>query len=116
MKPDDFQKLLAALGMNASGAAKFLTVDPRTIRRWIAGLDPVPAAVAMLLAVIQWAKVSPHEARAFAGLPPIDGELNRPPGRPAAEDQRHTEKPNRRRRGKADHKRQDERQDRDAGR
>lgn len=35
--PEQFQRLLAELGLTQSSAAEFLGVDERTMRRWIAG-------------------------------------------------------------------------------
>ena len=41
--------LLAELGINQMQAARALRVDPRTVRRWIAGDVEVPGPVEVLL-------------------------------------------------------------------
>lgn len=49
MTPDEFRAELSRLGMTQAGAARFLKVDERTIRRWATGDKEVPEAVALLL-------------------------------------------------------------------
>lgn len=95
MTPTEFRKLLAALKMNQSGAAKFFEYDPRSIRRWLGGDLPIPASVAMLAGVMLYGKVSPWQARLYGGLPTIDADLARMAGRPA-KDQGDAKKPKRR--------------------
>lgn len=40
---------LALLGMSQMDAARFFKVDGRTVRRWVAGEQPIPEAVAIAL-------------------------------------------------------------------
>lgn len=40
---------LALLGMSQTDAARFFKVNDRTVRRWIAGEQPIPEAVAIAL-------------------------------------------------------------------
>lgn len=49
MTPSQFRAILDRLGFPQVGAAQFLDVDDRTVRRWIAGDVPVPRSVEMLL-------------------------------------------------------------------
>jgi DNA-binding transcriptional regulator YiaG len=58
MTPDAFRAELARLGLSQVGAARFLEVDPRTVRRWAAGEVIIPKAVEMLLA-----RLRPEEVR-----------------------------------------------------
>ena len=60
------------LGLSPADAARFLDHDPRTVRRWLAGEEPVPAPEAMLFALMMAANMEPEDARAAAGLPPIN--------------------------------------------
>jgi DNA-binding transcriptional regulator YiaG len=56
MTPDAFRSELSRLGLTQAGAAAFLDVDERTVRRWAAGDKPVPKTVELLLA-----KLTPEE-------------------------------------------------------
>jgi plasmid maintenance system antidote protein VapI len=49
MTPDQLRTELTRLGLTQAGAARFLKVDERTIRRWATGDKEVPEAVALLL-------------------------------------------------------------------
>lgn len=49
MTPDELRAQLDRLGLSQSGAARYLEVDPRTMRRWAAGDIPIPKAVELLL-------------------------------------------------------------------
>jgi hypothetical protein len=49
MTPDAFRSELDRLGITQVGAARFLDVDERTVRRWATGERPIPKAVTMLL-------------------------------------------------------------------
>lgn len=53
---------------NQCACARALGKGERTIRRWVAGDDPVPEAVAMLLETLAALNVSPARARAYAKL------------------------------------------------
>jgi hypothetical protein len=48
----EFSKAIGALGLTQVGAGRFLGVDPRTCRRYVAGELPLPPAAAMLLRVM----------------------------------------------------------------
>jgi len=43
------ERALAKLGLSQRGGARFLGVDERTMRKWIAGDARIPEAVAKLL-------------------------------------------------------------------
>ena len=49
MTPADFRAALDRLGLSQSEAARRLRVDPRTVRRWIAGDRRIPWLVTELL-------------------------------------------------------------------
>lgn len=49
MTPAAFRTALDRLGLTQSEAARRLGVDPRTVRRWIAGDRKIPGPVAVLL-------------------------------------------------------------------
>lgn len=49
MTPDELRAELKRLGLTQNGAARFLDVQERTVRRWAAGDQPVPRAVELLL-------------------------------------------------------------------
>jgi DNA-binding transcriptional regulator YiaG len=56
---------LSNLGLSQRGGAKFLGVSDRTVRRWIAGTDPVPKAIAMLLVLIVRLGITPAGVQAL---------------------------------------------------
>ena len=45
MAPDNFRNDLATIGINQSAFARWIGVDGRTVRLWLAGKWPVPLAV-----------------------------------------------------------------------
>lgn len=49
MTPDAFRSELTRLGLTQAGAARFLKMDPRQLRRWAKGETPIPHAVELLL-------------------------------------------------------------------
>lgn len=53
MSPDQLIATLKRLGLSQSGAARILEVDPRTVRRWVAGDGPIPKTVEMTLLWIE---------------------------------------------------------------
>lgn len=53
MTPEQLIATLARLGLSQSGAARVLEVDPRTVRRWVAGDGPIPKTVEMALLWIE---------------------------------------------------------------
>jgi len=54
MTPDQLRDALVRLGINQLTAARWLDVDPRTVRRWLAGDRRIPGmAVEMILTWIR---------------------------------------------------------------
>ena len=51
MTPSELKRHLQRVGMGQMEAARCLKVNPRTVRRWIAGDSPIPEAVAQLVAL-----------------------------------------------------------------
>jgi len=49
LTPQQFRTALKRLGLNQVAAAKQLGVDPRTVRRWLAGDRKIPEPVVILL-------------------------------------------------------------------
>jgi DNA-binding transcriptional regulator YiaG len=49
MSAADFRAALARLGLSQSEAARRCGVNPRTVRRWIAGDRPIPGPVIALI-------------------------------------------------------------------
>ena len=49
MTAQEFRDAIAKLGINQVQAARALRVDPRTVRRWIAGDVEIPGPVEVLL-------------------------------------------------------------------
>jgi DNA-binding transcriptional regulator YiaG len=49
MSPQQFRNVLRRLGVNQVQAAKRLGVNPRTVRRWVAGDSRIPESVSLLL-------------------------------------------------------------------
>jgi DNA-binding transcriptional regulator YiaG len=54
MSPAQLRAALRRLKLSQVGLAKRLKVDPRTVRRWIAGDRRIPEAVALLFEA--WAR------------------------------------------------------------
>ena len=54
LTPKQLRVALRRLGLNQVAAAKQLGVDPRTVRRWLAGDRKIPAPIALLLGL--WLK------------------------------------------------------------
>jgi hypothetical protein len=48
MNQTEFSKAIDALGLTQVGAGRFLGVDPRTCRRYVAAELPLPPAAALL--------------------------------------------------------------------
>ncbi len=63
MTPKQYADAIERLGLSQRGAGKFLGVDERTSRKWIAGDARIPEAVAKLLRLMIRLKVTPDEAR-----------------------------------------------------
>jgi DNA-binding transcriptional regulator YiaG len=60
MDQDQFRFALDKLGLTQVGAAHLLNVNERTLRRWATGDQPVPLAVAYLLAIMIRHKITPE--------------------------------------------------------
>ena len=73
-----FRATIKTLGLTQEATAKFLAVDPRTVRRWATSAKPVPRDVAMLLRLMLRYGVSPEDARLEADLPPPDQDSGVP--------------------------------------
>jgi DNA-binding transcriptional regulator YiaG len=63
MTPSQLQRTLDQLDLSQRGAARFLKVDERTVRKWIAGNARIPEAVAMLLRLMIRLKLKPEDVR-----------------------------------------------------
>jgi hypothetical protein len=61
MTANQYKAAIDRLGLTQVGAARFLGVDERTSRRWIADERPVPEPVARFLRFMIAAKVTPEE-------------------------------------------------------
>lgn len=51
MTPSELKRHLKRVGIGQMEAARRLKVNPRTVRRWVAGDSPIPEAVAQLVAL-----------------------------------------------------------------
>jgi len=51
MTPSALKRHLQRVGIGQMQAARRLKVNPRTVRRWVAGDSPIPEAVAQLVAL-----------------------------------------------------------------
>ena len=51
MTPSQFKRHLQRVAIGQMEAARRLKVNPRTVRRWVAGDSPIPEAVAQLVAL-----------------------------------------------------------------
>jgi len=61
MTPKQYADAIALLGLSQIAAGRFLGIDPRQSRRWIAGDARVPEAVAKLLRLMIRLKLKPDE-------------------------------------------------------
>lgn len=61
MTPKQYAAIIESLGLSQVGAARFLGVDERTSRRWIAGEREIPETVSRFLTFIAAAKLTPEE-------------------------------------------------------
>jgi DNA-binding transcriptional regulator YiaG len=62
MTPSQLQRALDQLDLSQRRAARFLKVDERTVRKWIAGDARIPEAVAKLLRLMIQLKIDPKNA------------------------------------------------------
>lgn len=60
MTGDQYRWAIEQLGMTQVGSSNFLEVDDSTVRRWISGRRPVPAAVSMLLYTMLKLELTPY--------------------------------------------------------
>jgi hypothetical protein len=61
MTPKQYIEAIDRLGLSQRSAGKFLGVDERTSRRWVAGESAIPEAVAKLLRLMVRLKLPPDE-------------------------------------------------------
>ena len=61
MTPKQYAEAIERLGLSQRSAAKFLGVNERQSRRWIAGEARIPESVAKLLRLMVRLKVRPEE-------------------------------------------------------
>jgi len=69
--PAELRAALADLGLSQVGFARLARVDPRTVRKWVAGASAIPGPVVVLIELL---KACP-EARSRTG-----GSLRSPAG------------------------------------
>jgi len=60
ISPAEYERLLAALGLNQSSGARFLGVSDRTSRRYVAGEAEVPASAVKLLRLMLHLRLGPR--------------------------------------------------------
>lgn len=63
MTPKQYADAIERLGLSQRAAGRFLGVDERTSRKWIAGDARIPESVALLLRLMIKLKLSPDEVR-----------------------------------------------------
>ena len=61
MTPKQFADAIERLGLSQRGAGKFLGVDERTSRKWIAGDARIPESAAKLLRLMVRLKLKPDD-------------------------------------------------------
>jgi DNA-binding transcriptional regulator YiaG len=61
MTPAQYAFAISRLGLSQRAAGKFLGVDERTSRKWIAGHSRIPEAVGKLLRLMVRLKLQPQE-------------------------------------------------------
>jgi DNA-binding transcriptional regulator YiaG len=61
MTPVQLQAALDRIGLSQRGGARFLEIDERTMRKWIAGEARIPEATAKLLRVMIRLKLAPED-------------------------------------------------------
>ncbi len=61
MTPKQYADAIQRLGLSQVAAGKFLGVEPRQSRRWIAGDNAIPESVAKLLRLMIRLKLSPED-------------------------------------------------------
>jgi DNA-binding transcriptional regulator YiaG len=58
VSPADLRAALAGLGLSQVGFARIARVDPRTVRKWVAGDRAIPGPVVVLIELLQAAAIS----------------------------------------------------------
>lgn len=61
MTPKQYAEAIQRLGLSQRGAARFLGVDERTSRKWIAGDARIPESVALLLRLMVRLNLGPDD-------------------------------------------------------
>jgi len=84
MKAAQFDQIVKDLGMTQKGAAAFLGISERTVKRFVAGEEIWPV-VAMAMAMIAEYRITPEHAYKLAGLK-LPPEPPRPPRQEARRD------------------------------
>lgn len=77
MTSDQFKRRLVALGFSHAGFARYVDVDPRTVRRWATGEQDIPGWVGVMLGLLK-----ERQGRARNRPPPVPDTVVAPfPGR-----------------------------------
>lgn len=63
MTPKQYAEAIERLRLSQRGAGKFLGVDERTSRKWIAGDARIPESVALLLRLMVRLKLKPDDVQ-----------------------------------------------------
>ncbi len=63
MTPTQYAAAIDRLGLSQRAAGRFLGVDERTSRRWIAGDAAIPESVAKLLRLMTRLKLKPDDVK-----------------------------------------------------
>lgn len=63
MTPKQYADAIDRLGLSQRGAAKFLGIDERTSRKWIAGDARIPESAAKLLRLMVRLKLKPEDVK-----------------------------------------------------
>lgn len=63
MTPKQYAEAIDRLGLSQRSAARFLGVDERTSRRWIADEGAIPESVAKLLRLMIRLKLKPEDVK-----------------------------------------------------
>ncbi len=61
MTPKQYADAIEKLGLSQRGAGRFLGVDERTSRKWIAGDARIPESAAKLLRLMVRLKIKPED-------------------------------------------------------
>jgi DNA-binding transcriptional regulator YiaG len=65
--PAQLRAVLDRLGLSQSEAARLLSIDPRTMRRWVLDEQPVPAPVAILFRLLDECPAALRHFRKITG-------------------------------------------------